>query len=41
MRKMILQLVCAAVLTGCSAPPKAPQPTGEWKPVNKPLSVKE
>jgi hypothetical protein len=41
MRKLILRLACAALLVGCNTPPKAPQPKGEWKPVNKPLSVKE
>lgn len=41
MKKLILQLACVALLAGCSSPPKTPQPTGEWKPVNNPLAVKE
>lgn len=41
MKKLILQLACAALLVGCSTPPKATQPTGEWKPVNQPLPAKE
>jgi uncharacterized lipoprotein YajG len=41
MKKLILYLACAALLAGCSTPPKATQPSGEWKPINKPLAVKE
>lgn len=41
MKKLILRLACAAFLAACSTPPKAPRAAGEWKPVNKLLSVKE
>jgi uncharacterized protein YceK len=40
MRKMILQIVCIALLAGCGTAQKATQPSGEWTPVNKPLASK-
>jgi len=27
-----------AVLWGCSSPPKPPEPTGQWVPVNQPTA---
>lgn len=41
MKKLILTFACAALLVGCSTPPKAPQPSGDWIPVNQPLAAKE
>ncbi len=41
MKKLILCLAYTALLAACgSTPPKAPQPSGEWTPVNKPLTAK-
>lgn len=41
MKKFILYITCAALLAACgSTPPKAPQPSGDWTPVNKPLTGK-
>lgn len=41
MKRLILEIVCVAFLAGCSSPPKAPQPTGDWTPVNTPTASKE
>jgi hypothetical protein len=40
MKRLILISTCVALLVGCSTPPKTPQPSGDWKPVNQPLAAK-
>lgn len=35
MKRLVAVLVIAA-LGACSTPPKPPQPTGQWVPVNHP-----
>jgi len=34
--KRLVSLLVALALVACSTPPKPPQPTGEWVPVNRP-----
>ena len=35
--KLVASVVLVlAVLWGCSSPPKPPEPTGQWVPVNQP-----
>lgn len=37
--KRIVALVLVVSLVGCTSPPKLPEPSGEWVPVNHPNSV--
>ena len=38
MKNALIGAVLLATLSACSSPPKPPQPTGEWVPVNQPAS---
>lgn len=42
MKKLIAVLTTAILVTGCSSsPPKPPQPSGEWVPVNPPIVMQK
>jgi hypothetical protein len=36
MKQVLICVLIGTALTGCASPPKPPQPTGEWIPVNQP-----
>ncbi|CAE6863996.1 hypothetical protein R75465_07832 [Paraburkholderia aspalathi] len=38
MKSSIPILLVALALQACSSPPKPPEPTGQWVPVNQPLA---
>jgi PBP1b-binding outer membrane lipoprotein LpoB len=39
MKKILSIFVCVLVMSGCSTP-QPPQPSGDWTPVNAPLTNK-
>ena len=38
MKLVACVVLVLAVLWGCSSPPKPPEPTGQWVPVNQPTA---
>jgi len=39
MKQLFIVAMVIATLAGCGSPPKPPQPTGDWVPVNRPANT--
>jgi uncharacterized protein YceK len=39
MKQICIVAMAIATLAGCGSPPKPPQPTGDWVPVNRPANT--